>query len=147
MDSHTAHATAIDNADHEPTPNGGSEVTPALSLGRVARHAIRAACEREQVPIAGDEDRLFLLGEREEVVVVWIGGTGSDPRRVGCEQGGVSQEFDEVARVARRDSVAEFGIGERKFELLEQALRHDKFERAGKPGREEPCWRAISGQQ
>ena len=102
--------------------------------------------EREEVLVAGDEDRSLRLGEREEVVVARIGGATRGRLGVGCAP--------RCRREARRTrwpplrGCACGSSGRRAHrELREERLRDDKLEPAGEPARDELRRRSASGEE
>ena len=75
--------------------------------------------EVEEMWVAGDEGGAFVFGEREQVVVVWVGRSIRARFRVGCEDGCKTEQRDKFGYVVGWDAAAEFRIVECTLELAE----------------------------
>ncbi len=97
--------------------------------------------------IAGDDDRFLVLGQRKQVVVAGVAGAAGPRGRIRRRLGGLLEERDEFGGVLRRYSRSQLRVGERTFELGQQALGDDELEVAGKPTREDLRRRPARGEQ
>lgn len=67
-------------------------------------------CEREQVPVPGDENGAFGFGEGEEIVVVGVGRAPGRALRIGGDDRIVTHHGQECGGFVRTDTATELGI-------------------------------------
>ena len=105
----------------------------------------KLAREREEVLVAGDEDRSLRFGEGEEVVVAWVGGTTHGRFWVGCGPRRLPWKLDEREGLVFYDALPDLRVRESPPKLGEERVRDDELELAGQPARDDQRRRSASG--
>ena len=90
--------------------------------------------------VAGDEQCMLGVGERDQVVVARVGRDTGDISRVVGRRGSRAEELEEAGPFLSGDPGREFWIPECPFELGEQRFGDDEVEAAV-----EPCSRTSAG--
>src|SRR5262245_38955993 len=97
--------------------------------------------------VARYEHRTFTLREREEIVVVWVRGTGHHDRGV-VGQGGMAPDQSDVrAGFTPLETTSELFRLEGALELVEQPRRRDELVLAASPTSHDLTGRSASGEQ
>jgi hypothetical protein len=99
------------------------------------------------VLVARDENCSLRLGEREEVVVVGVGGAARGRVVVGREPHCLAEKLDNRAGLVYCDPLANLPVRERPREFGQQRPRDDQLELASEPTRDNVCRRSASGEE
>ena len=102
--------------------------------------------QSKEMLIAGDQNRVFVLSEREEIFVTRIIGTVRTCL-VRCNERRETKKGHELRCVSFRNPAANFWVRKCPLEFAEQRLGHDQFESAVEPAAHDLCWRAAPGEQ
>ena len=87
--------------------------------------------------IAGDEDCLLLVGERNQVVVACVSRSTRRRRRIGGQARSLAEQPHEGPGLVFGDPPQDLPVSKRSFQLGEERLRDKGLELAGEPARDD----------